>query len=392
MRRKSRSWTRFSTWCLLLPSLLTACQAVNSAGTSPDDCLPPLFKFSFPYREEGITDTAHSLPSIPGITQQVDEEGVPVTVFEGKLVVRGADEIWLVEPLMRYTPSTRVAREYVILGADGLQAYPKLPFLGSDGTLYVQAVNSTFTGILVARYDDQHDKFEVITAESDVFTDNGAGARTVHEIVEDRSGNFWFIYNDILTRFNPMTLEAEHVLGREQGYVPISTLVISPGNSLWTAAEVLGKNGGDDAMDLGIQVIRYDISTGDIQQFGAPPGLQESGWELFLDHRGRLWFNDFGYLELNKDGSGTWYQVIRSPIFISDRSGNYRYVWRIPEPKLETRERHLWFTFSGLARLDLETNQWCLVSRTPVSSVAKDGEENLWFLSDNQLYKYDFDS
>ncbi len=376
--------------CLLLIGLLTACQSGKSTETTSNDCFPPLFEFSFPYREPGIIDATHSLPSIPGIIPQVDENDVPVTIHEGDLVVRGDDEIWLVEPFMRYTPSTRETKEYVILDGDGDQVYPEALFLGSDGTLYVVADNSTYTGIVFTRYDEQHDRFEIITPENEIFMHDPTSGGRVHDIVEDQGGNLWFVYKNVLTRFNPITHQAEQMLGEEQGYIPSNTLVMSPGDTLWMAAEILKEMGDDDIISLGLQVIRYDILTGDIQHFGTPPGLERSNWQLFFDHYGRLWFNDYGYLEFPKDGSGTWYQVMRSPIFISDRSGNYRYVWRTPDPKVETHERYLWFTFSGLARLDLETNEWCLVSRTRIYNVAKDSQENLWFISDNQLYKYEF--
>jgi hypothetical protein len=81
--------------CILLAGLVAACQSGKSTDVAFDDCLPPLFEFSFSYREQGITEDTHSLSSIAGIIPQVDENDMHVTVHEGNLVVRDDDEIWL---------------------------------------------------------------------------------------------------------------------------------------------------------------------------------------------------------------------------------------------------------------------------------------------------------
>ena len=381
--------------CFLVVTIASACQSLETTLETPEiatgDCLPTLFEFSFPYRDEGITEVTHSMPSIAGIMLQVDENDKPIMAYEGNLVVRGDDEIWLSRPFTRYNPRTKEIKEYTdtILDSYGEPVHPVALFLGSDNLLIVTATNSTHESILFARYDDQNDQFEIISPENDIFMRLSGGG--VRNIVEDQDGKLWFVNQKNLIRFDPKTSQAEKVLGEEQGYIPWDAFVVSLNNTLFLAAEKLYVTGDGEVERLDLEVIKYDIQTGDIQQYGAPP-LTDANAELFIDHKERLWFNDFGYLEFIDNGSWTWYQIIRSPIFISDRSGNYRYTWARPAPKVETHGRYLWFTFSGLARLDLETYDWCLVSETAVNNIAKDSQDNLWFISDRQLYKYEFES
>jgi hypothetical protein len=374
---------------ILLAGLLIAYQFKETTeDTLVGDCLPPLFDFSFPYKDQGFIETTYSMPSISGIALQKDENDRPIKAHEGQLVVKGDDEIWLMEPLRRYTPSTKKVKEYTVVDGDGNLLYPVTLFMDLHNTLYATAHNESFDSLVFVQYNDRTDRFEVIGTENSVLIGRGAGVG--RNIVEDQSERFWLVYQDNLIRFDPKTNQAEKILGEEQGYIPWDALVISSDNALFLVAEELSDVGGGEIERLDPQVIRYDIQTGDIQQYDAPP-LTDANIELFIDHQERLWLNDFGYLELNHDGSWTWYQIIQSPIFIiSGQSGNYRYTWKRPILEVETHNRYLWFTFSGLARLDLKTNEWCLVTRTSVYTVAKDSQENLWFISDNQLYKYEF--
>jgi len=384
--------------CCLVVVFSSSCMGMQPTRLTQEDCLPPLFDFAFPYKEEGVTEIKQDSPSNASITPQVDDKGMPITVNEGDLVVRSDDEVWLIEPLMRYTPSTKEIKEYVILDNAGYPIYPGSLFLDSEETLYIMAVNKTFDGIIFARYNDQTDLFEIIKPASNPLL--GSHINPGHNIVEDQDGIFWFVSIDsisgqlnslysYLIRFNPINGLTERVLGKEQGYIPSDALVMYSDNSIWLAAQKIEAVKNGEIYRLDHQIIRFDIKTGAIKEFGSP-SIERSIVELFIDHQDHLWFDDYGYLELTGDSAGTWYQVIRSPIFITDRSGNYQYVWKRPDPEVETHERFLWFTFSGLARLDLDTNEWCLITRMPVYNIAKDSQDNLWFVSDKQLFKFEF--
>ena len=108
-------------------------------------------------------------------------------------------------------------------------------------------------------------------------------------------------------------------------------------------------------------------------------------YHLFVDHTDRLWFHDYGWLEPD----GTWYQIIRSPVFISEGMQDYiRYSWERPDIVIESLDGLLWFRFTmGLVRLDPRTAKWCWFTTYP-SNIVEDQDHTLWMIADGKLYRY----
>ena len=374
---------------VLIFGFLVACQSTEKTTINEDNCLPPLFEFSFPYKEPANGNEISPAASVAGIVAQTDKKNQPIDLFEGNLVVRSDDEIWLLEPLTRYTPSTRETKEYNVWDNEGNIVYPRSLFLSSDNTLYAEVNNSTNNGIAFALYDEKNDNFEIVSPATKMLL-GGHVVPGGYDIFEDKGGNFWFVYKDTLFFMDHNMQKVEKMLGEEQGYFLFNALTRASEHSFFVITKTT-REGEDGKVEP--QIILYNTETGNIQFVGIPP-LDGSFFNLHFDDKKRLWVSDFGYFKHdNASEIWEWYEVVKSPIFITDQMEGmpYQYFWVRADPSLTTHNRFLWFTFSGgLARLDITENKWCLVARMPVFDVAKDSQNNIWFVSDKQLYKYEF--
>ena len=101
-----------------------------------------------------------------------------------------------------------------------------------------------------------------------------------------------------------------------------------------------------------------------------------------------MWANNYGWLDPLE---GLWYAILPPSEFIADiEYGPYKYYYDRGKPILETLDQYLWFTSgAGIVRLDLETNQWCMLSTLPfVNGITKDSAHNIWVVDENNIYKY----
>ncbi|MBN2115480.1 MAG: hypothetical protein JW730_02855 [Anaerolineales bacterium] len=112
---------------------------------------------------------------------------------------------------------------------------------------------------------------------------------------------------------------------------------------------------------------------------GGPPYT-----DLFADRSGNLWVSDFGWM----DKTGEWYQLIRSPVFISTKVEATPILWEHPQIVLESSNGLLWFrSTNGMVSLDPQKGEWCWFT-TYQSNIVEDSDQNLWMIADNKLYKY----
>jgi hypothetical protein len=104
---------------------------------------------------------------------------------------------------------------------------------------------------------------------------------------------------------------------------------------------------------------------------------------LFVDRSENLWVSDFGWM----DKAGDWYQLIRSPVFISTKVEATPILWEHPQIVLESSNGLLWFqSTNGMISLDPQKGEWCWFT-TYQSNIVEDSNHNLWMIADNKLYK-----
>jgi len=372
------------TVLLLVAIFSLGCNPVETDILSEKDCIPPLFDLAYPVQQPRSYEP--EIKPLPDAWKYQFGEADSDMIHD--IILRDEDEIWVTEPLMKYTPSTGYLKKYFIENEDGNKFSPRRLFLSTDKTLW--AIGSIpveksgeRSGFTLSRFDDGKDRFEIITDKDGIFSSLGIES----QLVEDQEGNLWMVSNDSLIKYDPVSNMALSVLGRDHGYLISSSSILASGDgTIWVSA-ILTKE-----IDVSYQVdhahvIQYDPLTGAVYDYGTPPDAQ-THFFMFFDHLGRLWVWDYAWLEISETGSGNWFRVIRSPIFISDKPVDYaQYGWFRPIPRLETMDQYIWFTFyGGLVRLDLNTHHWCLLTNSQVTAIMADNENNIWIAANGQVY------
>jgi ligand-binding sensor domain-containing protein len=106
---------------------------------------------------------------------------------------------------------------------------------------------------------------------------------------------------------------------------------------------------------------------------------------VYADPAGRLWLGGLGWRDPDKI---TWYQLVPSPIFIT----NVQYealapMLQTPSVDLASSDGRVWFSSdNGMAWMDLQKEQWCWFT-TYQSNIVEDAGHNLWMIADRKLYK-----
>ena len=380
-----------------LVALLTWTGCSRSTPASSTSCVPPPVKVAFPHHVlwgQGDELPAHVLPPKEWEPQLSDGQSQKLkTLYSiSSIVARSRDDIWITtsRDLARYRPSTHELITYTVKVDEGGAFFvPSELFLAKDGTLWGIGVtgysawdlglSSKFRGIL-SHYDAKADRFEPVLDKDGILTE-GPGSTWMSE---DAQGILWLVKDDVLFSFDPASRQAKRVLDQRQGYL-FKNLVGAPDGTIWLAATPVEQPRGVPI------VIRYDPRTGKIEYHGPPPETKEDDFigSLYLDRAGRLWADDYGWLELPARGEPVWYQIVPSPVFVTRmQAGEFTYSWLRPHRVYESSNGLFWFSSgAGLVRLDLKSGDWCLVT-TLNSPVAEDDAHNLWIAGNGQIYKH----
>lgn len=372
-------------------STITACTSNALDRSAEANCTQPLFDLAYPFQATRSFDpTPIPFPNL-WEPQLAEEQFFNKFAEIGDIVVRNDDEIWLTSPLMRFTPSKKELTEYSIKNEAEDEFSPFGLFLDKDNTLWAlgnKYVSGNFLeGLYLSKYDENKDRFEIITDREGIFM-SMRHPGMYDQMVEDQDGILWILFSQTLISFDPDTRHANKVLGIEQGYrISWHSIQVSSDGSIWLVTSLPNVENENSARFNNF-VLRYDPKTGETREYGNPNN--GAIFELFIDHLDRLWVHDLGWLDASEEENASWNLIIRSPVFITDYSVNrLQYGWAQSTPRLETLDQFIWFTyFNGLVRLDLDTNQWCLLTTLPVLSIAEDSQHNIWVASQGQIYKY----
>ena len=312
--------------------------------------------------------------------------------FVSQMMFRNETELWMLRPLMRYSLETQQLKTYEInIEQDALVGLRTL-WVTRDKTLWIAGIarldNEKY--LLLAYYDETKDQFVRVIDEDELLLQDFDGSDSP-EIKEGINNQLWILYGGSLIRYDSKTNVAKTILDPEYFYELGSSMTIDQDGVLWLVARGVD---GALAYEKGQRfVMRYDHQSKSSRFYGSPPGYEGNNrsFTLFVDHLGRVWADDYGWLQIHPSGDGTWYHAIRSPIFISDRPiGQAQYGWFRPAPLLETEDRYIWFGSAGLGRLDLLENHWCLLNTIPTNTIAMDSEDNIWIAGDGRIFKQDF--
>jgi streptogramin lyase len=284
-------------------------------------------------------------------------------------------EIWVLsnnwQGIFQYRTDTQ---EWIVNKTGNIEDISLL-FLDKEGNVWSARVNylgPSFTSLpFLSRYDKEKGEFIPVYDNGDTWT------LTVSSVKVDDEGIFWMMVDNRgvhqLTSFNPSTLKATIQLeSPDYGY----SLEISPDN------KILFGDQKDNSL------IVYSPDTGKVDSYKIPLTVYFGlGVDLFLDSYGRLWVNDFGWMDLSTSTSHQWFTVVRSPIFIDFPEGIGQWGWTSPTFSTESADGLLWFrSIRGTGWLDTNTGTWCLFT-TYDSDILQDNEHNLWMLADGKLFE-----
>lgn len=378
---------------------VTACQSnhqlpVTESKTEENRaCLDNGLRFSFPYKNTGFS-TATPEPLLPSLQEvfQTDADSYLITSVK-QIIFQDENTMWLVNELgnvVQYQTTTQTISTYEapkIAGISQLEIEIKHLYSTQRGDLLAFSNIYKEDGtesIFMSRYEKEHDSFEPIGEIRDVKGKAFQGSFLVGNYIIEFEDSLIVLLGNSLVLLDTNNFTAREIFRADEAFTLTPSLVSVGDGTLFIASTYHSL----DAYPPVSKVLRIEIATGYVQDYGTPPEA-EGAVDLFLDGDRRLWANDYGFIENIEHPM--WQQIIRSPVFIfSASSGSpYEYGWGRPQPSLATKDQALFFTgVSGLVKLDMVSKEWCRLTSFPVHNIAKDSNEDVWFAANNSIYKY----
>lgn len=371
--------------CFIVLWILTGCTHATTPRSN-NGCIQPPIQVAYPYKtflEPGDEYLPTTLPPKEWEPQLSTEQSKQLMPFPSaiSIVAQSNDRIWLTtgHELICYQSTSRTLKTYTIESSDGKIFLPNQLFLSRDGTLWGVG-HGSLSPSLLSKYDAENDRFEFVLDQEGVL----AFISGAVQVAEDTQGLLWLIADQILYSFDPDTLQAHRALD-QQSYL-FQSVIGAPDGAIWLAATETEETFNKPF------IIRYDNFTDEIKHYGHPPGIIEGETveNLYFDSAGRLWADDYGWLEFSTSNEAVWYRIVRSPVFITRaKGGEFKYSWYRPSHIYESSNGFFWFPTLGLGlvKLNLQDGEWCLVT-TLDSPIAEDTDHNLWLAGEHQLYKY----
>lgn len=377
---------------LLLVMFISACAKKGNLFPS-ENCIPPVTTFAYssnsviPSHSEQI-DRTRSTPSsqwekiiaIP----LFPEDALPKTTYARLLLAHSSNaytEIWI----KRYwqvngsTPNGRVSKEDLMVyrtdkkewgSVDGKIDMSKVLvgdlFLSSDGSIWSH--NYFVEGYpQFSIYDQSSGKFH--------FNANANGI-PFGKVAFSQNDIFWIVpYNDYIYSFNLRTEEMQQHVATPNIFA--QSVDIAPNGNIF----ILDTGGKQVISTDDEQLLQFNPANNQIEKVAINLDTYPPVWSILFDRSGNLWLDDRGWMT----SDGVWYQVVRSPVFLS-RGSNHK--WLTPQLEMESSDRVIWFSSSnGLTSLNSLTGSWCWITTAQDADIIEDQHKNLWLIADNELYK-----
>ncbi|MBI5822919.1 MAG: hypothetical protein HZB18_02755 [Chloroflexi bacterium] len=380
---------------IILSLLVGGCipSTPTTSNINNEECIPPLYNIAFPIVTHVPGSDIPRQLAPQGNWQIQDELPFPQNEL-GHFVFRPKqNEFWFTVPgsnkISRYFINNKQWKTYQAVG--WTLSVPDSLFVANDGTVWGAGIRFTTNNSsgenypFLSRFNDATDRFEYVEDTSGFL--QIPQVRLVSNIAEDPYGLLWFFVegeDQTLVSFDSKTGRSQQHYYRNRG--GNGKLAIRTDGSVWF---------GDVFKNHIIQYIPLSQETRIYKGYPEPAefgGLEFDLSEvnyLFFDHSGRLWLANNGWLDLSNADLPVWYQIIESPVFITEVGLPLsRYAISYQYSTFQSSNDWYWFTGgSGIVRLDLEKGTWCLMT-TGASEVFEDSDQNLWIAVFGHLYKY----
>ena len=311
------------------------------------------------------------------------QKGVRLSEIESKLIVYNIDDqIW------QDIPDAFSDISSVITGL----------YIGKKGTIWVIGINPSeliFNSInnekVIGQYNERDRKFDLLPIEPVIPSGN---------IIFDSERNiFWVVnqeyrnekYYTTIYRINPITYEIKKQAETDANIKNLnenSIAITQNGKINMLSVTSLGMWSHAD-----IKMWKFDPDTNKIYEDSK---ISQKIMSLNLDPFNSIYYTNTGNLWLGdqtwKTSEDKWYQVIRSPIFVTHiPESSINYQWDLPEIIYESSDGRLWFSsFNGLVWLDPKIGKWCWFTTYYTghgSSLLEDFDKNMWLIVDEKLYE-----
>lgn len=240
---------------------------------------------------------------------------------------------------------------------------------------------------LLSKYNEATKQFEFVTKTQEIPSfrqDLNADPYSYPYrslVVLDKNDVFWaFVHTDGIYSYNSISGDIKRHVDLPNMEVIFAKL--APDGSIYFVNRATVQNGA-----FLLEVYHFVPETEFLERvptFEIEKTQRGSFANLLVDHKNNLWLSDIGWMEPD----GTWYAIIRSPIFLTNivwAGGSSR--WATPNILLESSDGRLWFrSDNGLAWLNPEKGEWCWFT-TYKSNIVEDSDHNLWMIADGKLYK-----
>jgi hypothetical protein len=200
------------------------------------------------------------------------------------------------------------------------------------------------------------------------------------EVLLDTRDVFWIlVHKDAIYSYNPVTEDIER-------YIDVPDIIFSKAAISTDGSIFFSKQSSNAVVITDEDLYHFIPLMRKLEKISIP--LEP--WPLFsnilVDHTGRLWLDSIGW----REPDGKWYQVQRSPVFITNILwSGLEHRWKTPKILMESSDNRLWFmSDNGLTWLDPKRGEWCWFT-TEQSNIVEDSQNNLWMVADNKLYKLD---
>jgi hypothetical protein len=327
---------------------------------SEDNCLSPLHNLSYPatgYDELNpgvnyIVPPPHpwqieaDLPKIKGVDYSNSFYTNKQTLTIKKIILAdGYYKIWVHIWVMGSDISDYLAmyrtdtKEWIIIDApvDTLYVDSKGDLWGAiSKNIYLEKTKGAFFG----KYNEAEKEFELLKDFYDVIIGNReigveTNSNLTNKILLDKNGLFWIIIqNRSIYSYDPLSEKMEH---RIDISFQVEDVKIASDNSIY----LLEIDNWSQYTGYPRIIHQYYPETNTMKSFTTENYLETSPTfhSIFIDSLNNLWFGSIGY----RDTNDNWYQLYRSPFFVSASRDAYEsHKYRSGEIVFESSDGQLW--------------------------------------------------
>ena len=380
----------------LLLLIILVSMAISSCLASPgSDRQSSIITFAYPSNTSRSIESLEQIPPLPPWEEVASLPLLGTSELRSSDQIallrtyNGNDEIWIIRDLWSTVDmlSSKVMTQILVYQSE-TRTWSEIPAEIIDSKAVVFAIHMGSDGRIWAEGAIEH---PIIFGDRSLAVFNPGKKRfdlvedlnnTDHAVfVLDPQGFFWIIKDlDGIYSFDPITREYKQhlvvpdlITNGSSGKValaPDGTLYISSINS--------------GSPEPTTSLLHYNPATGELAHIDIQIESLVRLYDLFLDNSGRLWLDDIGWLE----SDGTWYQVVRSPVFISERvEGSSQFTWPTARVIYESSDGRIWFDSpNGEAWLDPRAEKWCWFT-TEGGNVIEDHNRVLWTTANGLLYR-----